>query len=271
MRRFVFMMTLLVALAPEAAASIDLNSEATLSRDFAYWSAVGVTELFDGQLALGGGVIMVSDFSVERYGTSAAIEYRGDVFSGGVDASFGPRQLGRGWASLDPHAELKFDFQRWSLRAAGGVLLRRIDAAIRRSPVEIDQLQLHIDVDVTVADCWSVGFVGLYSFYDPDPSKPSLRGIDLGLAVTMAGRPEQWAVGGRIAARVTRSLRIELGVANVAYADKSGDALVPHLAVRVGPWRGVTVGASLDVAVDVRDESAAQTREIAGLQLEYER
>lgn len=261
----------LMACSQSTSHATEARSEATVSRDFAYVASDVESEFLDGQLALGGGLIMVSDFINERYGARGSVEYRGERVSAGLDASFGPRQVGRGWASLDPHAELRFSFGRWILRGQGGVVLRRIDAAIRRSPVAVDQLQLHFDFDASFDDCWSVGVYTLYSFYDPDPALPSLRGLDLGLAVTLAGRPERWAVGGRIGARVISWLHVELGVAGAAYADGSGNALVPHVALRGGPWRGLTIGTSLDVAINVTDESPEQVREIVGVEIGYER
>jgi hypothetical protein len=251
--------------------ALEIRSEATVGRDFAYVANDVGAELLDGQLGLSGGLIMVSDFINERYGAQGLIEYRGDTISAGLEASFGPRQLGRGWATLDPHLELRFDIDRWALHAQGGVLLRRIDATAQHKPLAIDQLQLHLDLEASFDDCWLVGAFALYSFYDPDPAQRSLRGFDLGLAVTLAGRPERWAVGGRIGARVIRWLRVEVGIAGVEFADGSGNAIVPRVVLRGGPWHGFSVSTSLDVAVNVTDESPDQVREIAGIEIGFER
>jgi hypothetical protein len=251
--------------------ALDVRSEATVGRDFAYVASDVEAELVDGQLGLSGGLIMVSDFINERYGAQGLIEYRGNQVSAGLEASFGPRQFARGWATLDPHLELRFDVNRWTLHGQGGVLLRRVDATVQHRPLAVDQLQLHLDLEANFDDCWLVGAFALYSFYDPDPAQHSLRGFDLGLAVTLAGRPERWAVGGRIGARVIRWLRVEVGIAGVLFADGSGNAIVPRVVLRGGPWHGFSISTSLDVAVNVTDESPEQVREIAGIELGFER
>src|SRR6516162_3935040 len=85
--------------------AIEVRSEATVGRDFAYVASDVGAELVDGQLGLSGGLIMVSDFINERYGAQGLIEYRGDKISAGIEASYGPRQFSRGWAMIDPHLE----------------------------------------------------------------------------------------------------------------------------------------------------------------------
>lgn len=271
MRRMLAVAIALMASRGSIARAVDARSEVTMGREFVFWTSDLEAELLDGQLALGGGVTMVSDYAIERYGAQALIEYRGEHVSAGVAAAFGPRQSGRGWASIDPHLELQRTAGRWRVRADGGVLLRRIDAAARRKIVEVDQLQLHASADVMLDDRWRFGVLGLYSFYGPDPAAASLRDLDLGLAVTLAGRPERWAVGASAATRAHRTVWCELGAASVQYADGSGAAVVPRAALRLGPWRGVSVGASVEVVVPVGAARADAVREIGGLALEYER
>jgi hypothetical protein len=151
------------------------------------------------------------------------------------------------------------------------VLLRRIDAASRRRVLELDQLQLHASGDVTLDDRWRFGVVALYSFYGPDPSAPALRDLDLGLAVTLAGRPERWAVGGSLSRRAHRVVWCDVGAAGVVYADGTGAAIVPRAGLRLGPWRGVSVGASFEVAVGIGGAAHDPLREIGGVELELER
>jgi hypothetical protein len=251
--------------------ALEVRSEVTVGRDFAYLTNDVGAELLDGQLGLGGGMTMVSDFINERYGAQGLIEYRGEKITAGLEASFGPRQLARGWATLDPHVELHFEVDRWLLRGQGGVLLRRVDATAQHKPFAVDQLQLHLDLEASFDDCWLVGAFALYSFYDPDPAQRALRGFDLGLAITLAGRPERWAVGGRIGARLVSWLRAEIGIAGVSFVDGTGNAIVPRIVLRLGPWRGFSISTSLDVAVNVADESPDQVREIAGIELGFER
>ena len=271
MRKPLLLGILLIVARASDAWAVDVRSELTAGREFVFWTNDVEVELVDGQLALGGGVTMVSDYTIERYGAQTLVEYRGDWASAGVAAAFGPRQAGRGWASIDPHAELQRSFGRWHLRADAGVLLRRIDAETRRRRLELDQLQLHVAGDVTFAERWRLGVLALYSFYGPDPAAPALRDLDLGLAVTLAGKPERWAVGGSVARRAHRVVWCELGAAGVSYADGSGAAVVPRASLQLGAWRGVSVGASFEVVVGVGSAAKAPLREIGGLALEYER
>src|SRR5258707_13821129 len=112
-----------------SARAVELRSELSIGREFVYLTNGVETEVFDGQLGLGAGLTMVSDYTIERYGATALVEYRGAHFSTGVAATFGPRQERRGWASLDPHAELQVERGAWSTRVAAGGLLRRIEGA----------------------------------------------------------------------------------------------------------------------------------------------
>jgi hypothetical protein len=253
------------------AGAVELHSEATVSREFVYVASDVGAEVLDGRLGVGGGLIMVSDFVNERYGAQGSIEYRGEHVSAGVDASYGPRQAARGWATIDPHGELQLSVGDWRLRAELGVLLRRIDAQARRRAIEVDQLQLHANFEACLGDRWTVGLVALWSFYSPDPAVRSMRGLDLGLAVTIAGRPERWALGGRVGARVVRALRAEFGVTGVVYADGVGSAFVPRILLRAGTWRGFSIATSLDVVVGVGEAALEPTREIAGVEIGYER
>jgi len=270
MRRTLALAIALLATRASSAWAVDARSELTVGREFVFWTNDVEVELVDGQLALGGGVTLVSDYAIERYGAQALIEYRGDWASVGVAATFGPRQERRGWASIDPHAELQRTRGRWHLRLDGGVLLRRIDAETRRKPLDLDQLQLHASGDVTLDDRWRVGALALYSFYGPDPATAALRDLDLGLAVTLAGKPERWAAGGSLARRAHRAVWCEVGVAGVVYADGSGAAIVPRATLRLGAWRGISIATSFEVVAPVVAPAQA-LREIGGLELEYER
>jgi hypothetical protein len=78
-------------------------------------------------------------------------------------------------------------------------------------------------------------------------------------------------VGGRIGARIISWLHVEIGIAGVSFVDGSGNAIVPRVLLRGGPWHGFTISTSLDVAVNVTDESPDQMREIAGIELGFER
>jgi hypothetical protein len=251
--------------------ALDARSELVVGREFVYLAGGVDTELVDGQLGLGAGITMVSDYQIERYGVQGLVEYRGEHVSSGVAATFGPRQEGRGWVSLDPHASLQLGRGRWRFTVDGGILLRRLEVARTRMRVVLDQLQLHASTEVTLDERWRLRVFGLYSFYDPDPARPALHDVDLGLVVTMAGKPERWAMGGALARRIGSKVWLEAGAAGVVYADGHGAAIVPRAAVLLGAWRGVSVGALLDLVVGVDGAATEAVREIGGLELEYER
>jgi hypothetical protein len=253
-----------------SAHAVEMRGELAIGREFVYATSGVEAEVLDGQLGLGAGLTMISDYAIERYGVHALIEYRGAHVTAGVAATFGPRQERRGWASIDPHAELQLQRRSWDVRVGGGVLLRRIDVAAPRRSFTMDQLQLHGSVDATIADRWRIGVFGVYSFYDPSPAASALHDVDLGLAVTLAGRPEHWAVGGHAARRVARPLWLEVGLAGVAYASGSGHAVVPRAGVGLGPWAGVSVGLSADVVVDADPTAEERVRVVGGLELGYE-
>lgn len=271
MRRALVVFVLAFVAHRSIARAVEVHGEVSAGREFVYATSDVAAEVLDGQLALGGGLTLVSDYAVERYGAQALVEYRGDRVTAGLAATFGPRQAGRGWASLDPHAELERTVGRWHLDADGGVLLRRVDGSAHRHIVSIDQLQLHAAAEITLDDRWRLSVLALYSFYGPDPSSPSLRDLDLGLAVTLAGRPERWAAGGALARRAHAGVWCELGAAGVVYADGHGAAIVPRAELRLGPWRGVSVAAALDLVVGVAGAAGEPPRAIGGLELGYER
>jgi hypothetical protein len=271
MRRTCLVLIGLAFVARSNARAGEARTEVVMGREFAYASGFAETEFFDGKLALAGGVTMISDFTIERYGAQASIEYRSERFSIGVDAEFSPRQWQRSWATLDPHAELSLEVGSWVLRSDGGVLLREIEAQRRRAVVGIRQLQIHAQLEAEYDERWKLGLFALYSFYDPDLRHPSLRGVDLGVAVTLAGKPEQWAAGGRLQWTIRSRFSVEAMIAAVAYADDSGLAIVPGLAIGTGPWKRVRARLSVDLAVDLSDASQQQLHPIGSLELAYAR
>ncbi|MDB4966991.1 MAG: hypothetical protein JWN44_2680 [Myxococcales bacterium] len=271
MRKLLFIAMAWVNVGGSLAHAVELRSELAVGKEFVYVTNGAETELLDGQLGIGAGLTMVSDYATERYGAHGLIEYRGAYLSAGVTATFGPRQQRRSWASVDPHAELHVEGQRWSVRADTGVLLRRIDVAAPVGSISVDQLQLHVGAQATIEGRWRVGALALYSFYDPSPAGARLRDLDLGLAVTLAGRPERWAAGAHAARRLSRPLWLELGITGVVYANGRGSALVPRAGLLLGPWRGISIGASVDLVADLDPLVEERVRAIGGLELEYER
>jgi hypothetical protein len=249
----------------------EARAEVVVGREFALASGDVEVELLDGKLALGGGVTIISDFKIERYGAQASIEYRRERVSLGVDAAYSPRQWQRGWATLDPHAELSLEVGSWTLRSDGGALLRQIDAEHHRGHVAIRQLQVHGQVRAEYDERWKMGLFALYSFYDPDLRRPSLRGVDLGVAVTLAGKPERWAIGGRVEWTFRPKLAIEALLAATSYADESDFAVVPGIALAAGPWRGLSGRISVELGVDLGVTGADRLHPVCGLELAFAR
>ncbi len=251
--------------------AFELASELTVGPNFLYRTTDVSGELCDGRLELGGGYTMVSDFHDVRFGGQALIAAHGSWISGTLAGSWGPSQAGRGWATVAPEGELHFELGRVTLDGALEVTLRRADAALFRKIVPIDQLQLRAQVALAIDERWRVELVGLRSFYDPDLALPALRRADAGLSVTTAGRPERWAVDLRGGRTFKHRLGAEFGLAWVMYADDRGHALVPRLALRGGPWRGVSVELSGELALGVERAARDPPRPMGGLKLAYER
>jgi hypothetical protein len=151
------------------------------------------------------------------------------------------------------------------------ITLRRADAATHRKIVAIDQLQLRAAIAILVDERWRAELIGLRSFYDPDLADRGLKRADAGLMVTVAGRPERWAIAARIGRSLPKQLGVEGGLGWVIYADGRGSALTPRAAIRAGPWRGFSVEVSGEVVVGVERAAREPVRGLAGLKLGYER
>jgi hypothetical protein len=254
---------------PLGAHALELRSEAIASNDFAFVTGDFESEFFDEQLALGGGITMISDFHFQRYGAQGMAEYRGEHFSAGLSGSFAPQQDRRGWATLNPHAALQLTIDRWVLRGATGVLLRQVDALVRHVPLPIEQLQLQAEIAAELPNSWEVGVEALASFYNPDLSRSQFHGAELGLAVSVGGRPEQWAVTGHIARRIVRGLSAEIGFGGVGYADRVGSAVTPKAALSGGPWKRLSIKATLEMVVGVGAARAEPLREIGSIEIGF--
>lgn len=261
---------LVLALAARSRA-FELTSDLTVGPSFLYRTTDVAGELCDGRLGLGGGYTIVSDFHDVRFGGQAQVAVHGSWISGTLAGSWGPSQAGRGWATLAPEGELHFELGRVTLDGALEVTLRRADAAVRRKMVPIDQLQLRAQVALAIDERWRFELTGLRSFYDPDLAQPSLKRAEAGLSVSLAGRPERWAVELRGGRSFKHRLGAELGLAWVMYADDRGHALVPRLALRGGAWRGVSVELSGELVVGIERAARDPLRPMGGLKLAYER
>jgi hypothetical protein len=259
-------LTLLLLLFSSPTQAIEVETEASGSSDFFYARTHADGELFDGHAALGGGLELVSDFHLARVGLEANADAMGEHFTGGLSAGWAPRQADRGWLWLAPHAGARLDRERWSLDGDLSVKLRRADVGLGRAVVPVEQLQLRFEGHATVGR-WTLGVRALYSFYDPDLGRLG-SAADAGILITMGGRPERWAAaldGGR---DLPRGVHLALGLAAIGYAARSTVALSPQLGLKVGPYRGVTVGASFELVFPLDDEPP---HPIGGLSLEYAR
>ncbi|HJU24241.1 MAG TPA: hypothetical protein VJ891_17185, partial [Casimicrobiaceae bacterium] len=228
--------------------AIEIANDLSIGPSFLYDTTDVDAELVDGQLLLGGGYTAVSDFRDVRFGGQARVGWSRAWFTAVVEGSWGPSQRARGWATLAPKVSGHFELRRVTLDGELETTLRRTDAALGRWIRSIDQLQLRAELDATIDQHWELGVTGYRSFYDPDLARPSLRRADLGFAVTLAGRPERWAISGR-ARRAFRKWAVESGVAGVWYADGRGAAIVPRVMIRAGPFRRFTVETSGEVAI----------------------
>jgi hypothetical protein len=262
---------LAIARAPLARANgIEARSEVEAAREFAWFSTSIDGSLAGGKLGLGAAFLMASDWRRQQYGASALLEYRGDALTLGVEGSWAPTQDRRGWASVDPHASYRFEAGRAAIELSAGILWRRIAAPIGRGQLSIDQLQGRGELALEVDERWEVAAGALGSFYDPDLAQAGLRGLELGPAVSVAGKPEHWAVRAKVARRFAHSIRPTLALDGIAYANRRGGALAPSLAIRAGPYRGISVEAKLEVVTGVA-AAAGEVRPIGGLEFAYER
>ena len=263
MRARIVLFLLLVARTGHA---IEVDGEVEAGGDFLYAQSTARAELADGRVAIGGGTEVVSDYKTARAGGEAVVDAVGEWLAGGLGVGYAPRRQGRGWLWLEPHGTLRREREHWSIEGELGAKLRRADAGVARSTISIDQIQLRAEGRFS-AGAWSVGLRALYSFYDPDPARLG-RGFDGGLLITVADRPERWAVlvDG---ARQLRGVRLGAGLGAVGYADGRGTVLVPRAAVKLGPFRGVSPGISVDVVLAT--VGPPEPRPFGGLTLEYER
>jgi hypothetical protein len=258
-------LALLLLLLASPAPAVEVETEASAASDFFYSRTHAAGELLDGHATLGGGLELVSDWRVARVGLEANADAVGEHFSAGLGAGWAPRQSGRGWIYIDPHGTARLERERWSLDGELGVKLRRADVAVGRTSPSVDQLQLRFEGHA-ILRAWQIGVRALYSFYDPDLARygPS---ADAGILITVGGKPERWALAVEGSRKLPRSVTLELGLGAVGYAVDGAIAFVPRGGLRVGPFRGVTAGASVELVCLFH----ATPHPIGGLTLEYER
>jgi hypothetical protein len=255
------------------AIAFETQTELSAGRDFLYLSSEARTDLLDGHAALAGGVEVVSDWRAARAGLSASAEAVGERWAAGVSGGWAPRQAGRGWIWVEPRGSGRLERDRWSAEGELGLKLRRADVGTGRrltARVEsIDQIQLRAEGHLTARD-WRVEVRALYSFYDPDLARlgPS---IDAGLLISVAGHPERWAAGLAGGRAIGARFRASVGLGAVAYADQPGLALLPSVQLIAGPFAGLRVRGSCELAVPATGPVRDALRPVGGLALEYER
>jgi hypothetical protein len=255
-----------LALAAASARAVEAESDLSIGGEFVYLHNNVRGEVWRDHLALGAGLLLVSDWHSARAGAEASVDVIGDGVEGGLTIGWAPKQEGRGWLRFEPHASVHLERGRFKGGFDGTMLLRRVDASGRRT---IDQLQLHLEGELEIDRRWQLRAGGLVSFYSP-PLDYVTRG-DVGLLVTMAGHPEQWAAGLELGRAAGRWLWFKAGLDGVAYAESvGGGALMPLVGARVGPFAGVTVSVSGAVALGVAAAGADAPRFIGGLQVSYE-
>jgi hypothetical protein len=266
MRRALAILLLLIA---RRASSFELDSDLSIGPGFVHQTLDAEGELADGLVGLGGGATMVGAFHDLRFGGQAKISISRSWLSGTLSGSWGPPQRGRGWATLEPQGAVHVERGRVVLDGELAVLLRRADAALRRRPLSIDQMQLRAEVTALIDEQWEVAISGLRSFYNPDPALRRLRGADLGLFISIGAQPELWAAMARVGRKLAAHLTVSLGLGWMDYAKGRGSAILPRATIRAGPWRGFSVEASGEVHVPL--QTRERTGGLFGLKLAYER
>jgi hypothetical protein len=264
---------------PPPARALEVESDLSMGREFAWLTTDLHLAVGDDLLTVGAGFALQSDWARTRAGARALVDIDREQFSVGVLLGFAPAQAGRGWAELSPHGALRFTLPHVELEAEGRLTVRHVDAGLRAGPstahaahvAPIDQLRLEGELTATFDERWHLSLLLVYSFYDRDLAAPALAGADLGPAVALAGGPERWAVAARAGPRIGRLVRIEAGLAGVAFADGRGGAVVPRVVLRIGPVRGFTVEPSAELVVPLARAGGDAPHVLGGMSLTYER
>lgn len=259
------------ALPSKAHATVEVTSDLSMSREFAWLTTDVRVDLHEGLVGLGAGAAMVSNLHGGRVGARLLAQLAGKHLTVGALGSWAPAQEGRGWLGVEPRASYRVELERVDIEGEVSVNLRRADAATRSGPLSIAQLQVQGELTLSIDDKWHLVILGARSLYDAVLSAKALRGADLGLLVSFAGHPESWALGGRAGVMLGPSWRLDVGLQGVVFADVEGSALVPRVALRTGPWRGFSVEVALDVAVGLGGAKSEPVRPIGGLALSYEK
>jgi len=232
---------------------VELDGELSAGRDFVYLTSDVKQAILDERLTLGAGYTMVAGGAPPsaRVGARASAALDVEPFAAEAAVGWAPPQGRRGWLTGEARAGGRLKRARISVEGEATVAGRRAEAVTRGSPIAVRQFQLGGEATATLDERLHLQAAAQLSFYDPSPALRSLGAADLGPLVTVAGRPERWAVALRGGWRPTPPLRLETGVGGLAYADGRGGAWLPRLAIRAGPFAGATVEASGEIAFGV--------------------
>ena len=260
-----------IALAAPRAKGVEVATDASGGRDFIFLTTDVKQFIVEDRLALSAGYAVVSDLRGVRHGGRGAMELEFGSLSVAALVSFAPAQERRGWLSLTIDGSHRWEGGRFVVESEASVLLRRAGAQIDRLTLDVDQLQAEAAVTLTVDGRAHLGVSGLLSFYDPDLAQPSLRGLDAGLFITVAGRPERFAISAHSGVRFADSWEFLAALTGAAFADGRGGAWLPRVGLRAGPWAGFTVEAATELAIGLGAAAGDPLRLLGALALEWER
>jgi hypothetical protein len=253
---------LLIALKP--AAAVEVDADAAGGADFLYLTTDGKQALLDERLTLGAGYALITDLHAARHGARMLGELEVDPITVAAVASWAPAQAGRGWSSLSLEVGHRWEGERVVVESSGELGLRRADVGTRLRTLTVGQMQGHLAARIVIDRRYELAADGLLSGYDTDLAARWLRGADAGLLVSVAGRPERWAAELRLGWWPHPRWRVDAGGGRIGFADGSGDAWLPRLGVRTGPWGWFTVEAAVELAL----AQGARPRPIGTLSVE---
>lgn len=260
-----------IALLAARAGAVEVTTDASAGQDFLYLTTDVRQALIDDRLAVGAGYAMVTDYRAARHGARASLELELAPVTASALLSWAPAQLERGWLSLALEGSHRWEGDRFAVESTLGVLLRRAGTQLPRAAVPVDQLQASTEIVLEIDERARLGLAALLSFYDPDLAQPALRGLESGLFITVAGKPERFAVSARGGVRFAAAWEFEAALSAVAFADGHGGAWLPRLGVRAGPWGGVVIAPEVEVAIGFGDAARDPLRLLGGLALAWER
>ncbi len=262
---------LLIVTSIDRVAAVEIATDAAAGGDFLYLTSDVRQGLLDDRLVLGAGYALVSDLRSARHGARGGVELDMEPLTVGVTLSGAPAQDGLGWLWGSVRGGGRHSFRAVTLEVEGALLARRAGVLVGALPVAVDQLQAELDATLTFEERGHAGLTALLSFYDPDLGSAALRGAETGLLVSVAGRPERWALTASAGARFAPSWELELALGAAGYADGDGRAWLPRIGLRAGPKWGFTVEAAAELVIGAGEAARDPMRAIGTLSVEWAR